>query len=393
MFARTQVALLLAVTVVASAAMFPTQVAAQAAATRPRAVVASGVVGAEAEYVPLPASAYVLTAADAGPGFREVAPSGPVGDGAYANRFFAPDASVDGNLLILSGTTHSVVESRVDVFAPGGDGEAAARVAQLVEQLRGAGADVQAAPGWGSEQVFSYIWARPGVYTRGMLLKHRNAVASTAIVGREQVTTWDASSHLMSVVEGRILAALVKPGAEGGPQTPPASGGTGPDPRLLTLTPADLPSGFSRDEGASAFKERPDPARPEDLSLALAVLRPTGGQATESGLILVTSLVDRYTEPAAAESALRERAQVSFSKELGFDEVPAPSIADGARAFVRKRPDSGLVMVAIVARRGPILFMIAATGQEQAAAFGFITPLMGIVDARIQQALGSAPTG
>src|SRR5689334_8174397 len=111
MFARTGVALFLSISLLSSAlGVQPPAVAAQAAPARPNAVAAALAARAESEYVPPPPASYALTAADAGPGFREVPPPAPAGEGAYVNRFLAPDVTVDGNFLIFSGTIYSVAE-------------------------------------------------------------------------------------------------------------------------------------------------------------------------------------------------------------------------------------------------------------------------------------------
>ena len=158
-------------------------------------------------YIPPPAASYALKPSDVGPGFREVVHEEPEGGRSFRTRILAPDARVVGDTIYLSNTRVSLVDSLVFVEPYGSNDEVAAIVNDLLGRLANRGFKVEPTQGWGSEQVYSYAATDRGVWFRGIVLKHRNAVAFVEILGVEGVTTWDNVSSLMRIVEKRIWAA------------------------------------------------------------------------------------------------------------------------------------------------------------------------------------------
>jgi hypothetical protein len=165
---------------------------------------------AQAEpYIPPPAAAYGLNLADIGPEFREVVREEVEGGRAFLSMMLATDARVDGDRLLLSNQRVTLVRSMVFIEPYGSNDDVTGFYNTTLDALRGRfQANVEPAVGWGSEQVYSYAWAERGQYFRGILLKHRNAVALIETIGLERFATWGHISPLMATVERRIHAAV-----------------------------------------------------------------------------------------------------------------------------------------------------------------------------------------
>jgi len=172
-----------------------------------------GATGAKpTDYVAPPAQLYTLHPADVGQGYHEVGRR-ELEDGRLAEAVFvADDVNFSGDpfgqaRLSISPSRVTLINSLAFV-APYGDNERlAAEVNQLKHDLSSK-CKVEDAQGWGSEQVWSCSNYVQPFYVRGIILKHRNALAQIVTLGLEQFTTWDHISKLMARVEQRIHNAL-----------------------------------------------------------------------------------------------------------------------------------------------------------------------------------------
>ena len=160
-------------------------------------------------YVPAPARAYGLRVTDVGPAYREIGREEAEGGRSFSTRIAAANARPVRSFWV-SPDAIGTIDTEVLIFPYGSNDELAAAFDQRLDRWQRQGLNVQPAVGWGSEQVYSYS-APPqlGLMFRGIIFRHRNAVASMEMIGLEQYATWDNLSRLMAVVESRILAALL----------------------------------------------------------------------------------------------------------------------------------------------------------------------------------------
>src|SRR5688572_5814410 len=127
----------------------------------PSTVLASSDSAQPMEYVPRPAKQYALTPADVGHGFRELAHDESEDGAAFACRMIPPDARIIGENLIFSPSDVAAIDNLVFIEGYGSDAEVMLKFNTTLDELRGKyGANVQPAAGWGSDQVYSYAWAK-----------------------------------------------------------------------------------------------------------------------------------------------------------------------------------------------------------------------------------------
>lgn len=164
-------------------------------------------------YVPPPARSYVLSPADVGPGFREIGRNEQEGGRFYRVSLLGDGARLEGDpfgkfTVYLSGERVSLVQSLVWIAPYGDNVQLEAWYNRLLGDLRQKyGAIVEPTQGWGSEQVYSYAWPGNGYWVRGIVLRHRNAVAFVETFGLDFLATWDHISSLMRITERRIWDA------------------------------------------------------------------------------------------------------------------------------------------------------------------------------------------
>jgi hypothetical protein len=173
----------------------------------PRETLAAESLSQAIEHVPGPAQQYSLLPSDIGPGFRELSRHESEDGRNFSSRFVAPDAQVVNQAI--HSPSDIVVSHTITIEQHGSDAEVLLKFNTVLDALRSKSpTNVQPAEGWGSEQVYSLAQGRSGWMHRGILLRHRNAVAYVDITGLEQYATWDRIAGLMRIVERRLHAAV-----------------------------------------------------------------------------------------------------------------------------------------------------------------------------------------
>jgi hypothetical protein len=165
-------------------------------------------------YVPPPASDYVLKLEEIGSGFHEVCRQEPEGGRGLYVCFHADDVQSFFSAPV-SATRVGLIASLVNVYGYGSENDVEQSYNAYVAKIRDEhGGDIQPVVGWGSQQAKTYTWridtrglGPSPLWVRGIILKHHNAWADTWIIGWEQFTTWDRIAQLAKKVEDRILAA------------------------------------------------------------------------------------------------------------------------------------------------------------------------------------------
>ncbi|HLH25974.1 MAG TPA: hypothetical protein VK066_25945 [Chloroflexota bacterium] len=153
--------------------------------------------------------------------------------------------------------------------------------------------------------------------------------------------------------------------------------------RQLLLRADDLPDGFTEVDELIRYVYTAG-----TLSVSRTFDGPALPEAPRRGPVRLVSSVTRYPDAEAAGQALANP-RGSLNVAGSGEEVPAPSLGEGSRAF--RRPLWPREEIALVAKTGNLLFGVSLLMPDAPATVDLLLPYAQAAEGRVQEGLAAVP--